>query len=92
VGGRLFFRNAYMKRVDKPTKHGCDNLLNFQKKPDISPKMFGQSKLSGYLKKKTSLLWLPISELSETRFLENQIFHVHPKPEQDETGHKGEQT
>jgi len=67
-------------------------LLNFQKKPEFPLKTLAQSKLSGYLKKKMSLLWLHVPELSETRFLGNQMFHVHLKPEQHEIGHKGEQT
>jgi len=35
-----------MKSLDKPTKHGGDNLLNFQKKPDIPLKILPQGKLS----------------------------------------------
>jgi hypothetical protein len=88
----LDYRNAYMKRLDKPTKHGCDNLLNFQKKPDISLKMFGQSKLSECLKSKTTFLWLPVSGTEKTLFSGNQIFHVHLKPNQNQKAVQGEET
>jgi hypothetical protein len=69
-----------MKRLDKPTKHGDDNLLNFQKKSDIPVKTLLQSKLSGCLESKTNFLCLPVSISQKSVFLVNQIFHIHLKP------------
>ena len=69
-----------MKRLDKPTKHVGDNLLNIQKKPEIPLKTFFQGKLSECLNGKTSFLWLPVSEAEKTIFSEKQIFHIHLKP------------
>jgi hypothetical protein len=86
------YRNAYMKRLDKPTKHDGDNLLNFQKKPDIPLKKLTQSKLSEYLKSKTTFLWLPVSASEKKNFSENEIFHIHLKPRQNEITVKGEIT
>jgi hypothetical protein len=81
-----------MKRLDKPTKHGSDNLLNFQKKPGIPLKMLQQSKLAECLKSKTSFLWLPVSATEKKNFWANQIFHVHLKPKQNKITVDGEDT
>jgi len=69
-----------MKRLDKPTKHGDDNLLNFQKNPDISIKALSWSRISGCLESKTNFLCLPVSTSNKSVFLENQIFQIHLKP------------
>ena len=81
-----------MKRLDKPTKHGGDDLLNFQKKPDIPLKILPQGKLYECLKSKTAFLWLPVSTTEKTGFSENQIFHIHLKPKETEKVVKGEDT
>ncbi len=81
-----------MKRLDKPTKHGVDCLLNFQKKPIIQFKMLPLVKLSECLKSKIAFLWLPVSATKKTGFSENQIFHVHLKPKQTEKVVVGEKT
>jgi hypothetical protein len=69
-----------MKRLDKPTKHCGDNLLNFQKKPEIPLKTLSEGKLSECLKSKITFLWLPVSGAEKTNFSTNQIFHIHLKP------------
>jgi len=69
-----------MKRLDKPTKHGDNNLLNFQKNPDISIKALSRSRISGCLESKTNFLCLPVSTSKKSVFLENQIFHIQLKP------------
>jgi hypothetical protein len=81
-----------MKRLDKPTKHSGDNLLNFQKKPDNPLKILPQGKLSEYLKNKTAFLWLHVSTSGKTSFSENQIFHIHLKPKQNKITVDGEET
>ena len=81
-----------MKRLDKPTKHGGDDLLNFQKKPDIPLKKLMHSKLYECLKSKSTFLWLHVSSFGKKGFSENQIFHVHLKPKQSEIAVKGEET
>ncbi len=79
-----------MKRLDKPTKHDGDNLLNFQKKPDIPLKMLLQGKLAECLKSKITFLWLPVSATKKTSFWANQIFHIHLKPKQNKITVDGE--
>ena len=81
-----------MKRLDKPTKHGGDNLLNFQKKSDIPLKKLIQSKLSGYLKSKITFQWLPVSKSQKTVFSENQILRIHLKPKYSKKTVNGEET
>jgi hypothetical protein len=80
-----------MKRLDKPTKHGDDSLLNIQKEPDIQFKILSTGKLSECLKSKTTFLWLPVFKSKKTYFSENQISHVHLKPEKTETAVDGEE-
>ena len=46
-----------MKRLDKPTKHKRDNLLNFKKKTAVSLKLLSKGKLSEYLKGTKSLFY-----------------------------------
>jgi hypothetical protein len=81
-----------MKRLDKPTKHGGDRLLNFQKKTDIPLKKLVQSKLSECLKSKTTFLCLPVAGSEKKVFTENKIFHIHLKPKQNKITVKGEDT
>ncbi len=69
-----------MKSLDKPTKHGDDNLLNFQKNTDISLKALSWGRISGCLESKTNFLCLPVSTRKKNVFLENQIFRIHLKP------------
>jgi hypothetical protein len=66
-----------MKRLDKPTKHKRDNLLNFKKKTAVPLKILPKGKLSKSLTNKISFLWLLVSWLN---LMESHIFHVHLKP------------
>jgi len=86
-----FHRNTYMKRLDKPTKRDGDNLLNFQKKPELSLKKLPQGRLSKYLKSQTLFFWLPVFTAEKKIFLKNQIFHVHLKPKRNKITVKGEE-
>ncbi len=71
---------------------GMDNLLNFQKKLDMSLKMLSRSKLSECLKSKITFLWLPVSRTKKSGFWANQIFHIHLKPKQNKIKVEGEIT
>jgi len=66
-----------MKRLDKPTKHKRDNLLNIKKKTANSLKILPKGKLSKSLTNKASFLWLLVSWFT---LMESHIFHIHLKP------------
>ena len=68
-----------MKRLDKPTKHKRDDLLNFKKKTAISLKTLLKDKLPKNLIGKTSFLWLIVSLLN---LMEHRVFYDHLKPAQ----------
>jgi hypothetical protein len=68
-----------MKRLDKPTKHKRDNLLNFKKKTDVSLNLLSNGKLSEYLNGKNVFFWSHVSGFNQPKLLESQAFHVHLK-------------
>jgi len=80
-----------MKKLDKPTKHKRDNLLNFEKKTAVSFNLLSNGKLSEYLNCKNVFFWLHVSGFNQPKLLESQAFHVHLKPAQKITV-KGEGT
>ena len=80
-----------MKRLDKPTKHKRDNLLNFKKKTAVSLKLLSNGKLSEYLKGKNVFFMVTCFWVSPTRIIGKPSFHVHLKPAQKITV-KGEVT
>jgi hypothetical protein len=79
------YRNAYMKRLDKPTTTvSSDNLLNFKKKTAVPLKVLPKGNLPKSLTSKTAFLWLCVSGLNQTNSSKNQAFHIHLKPEQNQ--------
>ena len=81
-----------MKRLNKPTNYRADNLLNFQKKTEISIKLLLESKLSKCLEGKQQFLWLSVPNFKKTVFSINQLFQVHLKPYKTIKTVKGEET
>jgi hypothetical protein len=79
-----------MKRLDKPTNHRRNNLLNIQKKGEISFKKQHASTLSANLESKNHFSCLPVSDIRKTLFQTNQIFHIHLKPSLIEKTVEGE--
>jgi hypothetical protein len=65
-------------------------LLNIKKKTAVSLKVLPKGKLSKWLTSKTAFLWLCVSGLNQTNLSENQIFHVHLKPKQNQIMVEGE--
>jgi len=79
-----------MKRLDKPTNHRRDNLLNIQKTGEISFKKQHAGTLSASLDSKNHFCCLPVFEAGKTLFQTNQIFHNHLKPSLTEKTVEGE--
>jgi hypothetical protein len=79
-----------MKRLDKPTNHRRDNLLNIQNTSEISFKQQHASTLSANLESKNHFSCLPVFETRKTLFQTNQIFHIHLKPSLTEKTVEGE--
>ena len=71
-----------MKRLDKPTKHKRDNLLNFKKKTAVPLNLLSNGKLSECLKGKNVFFWSHVSGFNQSKLWKNQAFHVHLKPAQ----------
>jgi hypothetical protein len=69
-----------MKRLDKPTKCEADNLLNFQKKTQLSLKPLLEGKFSKNSLSKTVFSCLTVSTPLLSIFGKNYIFHIHSKP------------
>jgi len=65
-------------------------LLNFQKSVNISFKIAPANQLFGYLNREMAFFWLHVSIHERAIFSENQISHVHLKPNFEETMVKGE--
>jgi hypothetical protein len=74
-----------MKRLDKPTKYRADNLLNIQKKTQLSLKPLLESKLSKNSLNKTAFSCLTVSTPLISAFGKNYMFHIHSKPLQTKT-------
>jgi hypothetical protein len=77
-----------MKRLDKPTNIGVDNLLIFQKNAEVPLKILPEGKLSKYSLTKTAFSCLTVSTPLISLFGVNYISNIHSKPTQ--TTVKGE--
>ena len=73
-----------MKRLDKPTKHGRNTLLNFQKTSNLPLKNVCASKSAEYLKSKTMFSWLHVFGAKRQTFFGNQKFYIHLKTNKNE--------
>jgi hypothetical protein len=71
-----------MKRLDKPTKHDGDNLLNIEKKAVVPLNLLQSSQLSEYLKAKLAFYWSRVSQSNKPCLWQNHAFHIHLKPAQ----------
>jgi len=74
-----------MKRLDKPTNYRVDNLLNIQKKTQLSLKPLLESKLSKNSLNKTAFSCLTVSTSLISAIGKNYMFHIHSKPLQTKT-------
>jgi hypothetical protein len=73
-----------MKRLDKPTKHELDNLLNIEKKPLVPVKLLATNGLSGYLIANTLFCYLQGSGINIANRLQF-TFTLNPKRNQRST-------
>ena len=71
-----FYRYAYMRRLDKPSKRHGDNLPNFAEKRAIPCNLLFTGELSGYMACLKAFFWSCVFHFSLV-FL---AFHVHLKP------------
>jgi len=74
-----------MKRLDKPTNYRVDNLLNIQKKTQLSLKPLLESKLSKNSLNKTAFSCLTVSTSLISAIGKNYMFLIHSKPLQTKT-------